>query len=122
MWLRAWEKGTWARSRARTRAKRDQAILSAIDELAFDWARWQAFAQPEDVVEDQILDFGDAVTFNEIEQALRGKLQLSKFEKWEIVFAAIMQAQTYPERRHPDETMRTAIAYAKNALGRGRGE
>lgn len=116
MWPLAWLKHVFDSARARNRQERDAAISAAIDEVAFDWALWQGVGRPDHVLHEQILEFGRAGTLNALATMPLGRWRSSDFELWDLIFSAIKQAQTYPERRYSDLEVQFAITLVKRKL------
>jgi len=86
-----------------------------IVEVAFVWAHFQLVSKPADALDEQIVFFGLAGTLEGIQGMLRGKRRLRELERWEILFAGVVQAQAYCDR-YADHEIREAISKVKTRL------
>src|SRR5689334_3361017 len=111
MWRPSWFRPTLERIQAWMHSWRSIAVSAVVDEIAFDWALWQALVRPTHALADQILEFGGAIASN-----LSGQWRPSITERWDLIFRAILQAQTYAERRYSDRELEKAITLVKSSL------
>lgn len=97
------------------RGRLDAALREAIVEVAFVWAHFQQVAKPEDALDEQIVGFALAGTLDAIDMMLAGKCRLRESERWDVLFAGVIHAQTMHDRCDDGE-LRGAIAKAKTRL------
>src|SRR5262245_38263162 len=112
-WPLSWVKHASEHVHALMHSWRSVAVSALIDEIALDWALWQSLAQPTHALHNQILEFGGTIESN-----LGGHWRRSTTELWDIIFRAIIQAQTYSERRYSDGQVERAITLVKSSLAR----
>lgn len=93
----------------------EAAFREVIAEVGFVWAHFQLVSKPTDALDEQIVFFGLAGTLEGIQGMLRGKSRLRELERWEILFAGIVQSRAYCDR-YAEHELRGAIAKVKTRL------